>query len=189
MRDSFFLSLRTNRGLERVNDRHFWNPGVFSYAMIPRCRPNSRVFFFFIVTSTVYMDVTGWVNYEDERYWDCWACSVTFPFLHFQENSSLMEDVLVNLCKSLMNRQWVTNPCDSGSGSCAAANSQRKSLLHIAAALGYTRCVQMIISTSFSVFQFLYLLVPRTASLGSWLLFSGWLVHCFTGQLNARLGY
>ncbi len=32
--------------LERVNDWHFWNPGVFSYAMIPRCHPNSRVFFF-----------------------------------------------------------------------------------------------------------------------------------------------
>jgi hypothetical protein len=41
-----FLSLRMNKGLERVNDRHFWNPGVSSYAMIPRCRPNSRVFFF-----------------------------------------------------------------------------------------------------------------------------------------------
>jgi hypothetical protein len=33
--------------------RHFWNPGVFSCAMIPRCRPNSRVYFF-IVTSIVY---------------------------------------------------------------------------------------------------------------------------------------
>ncbi len=40
-----FLSLRTNKCLERVNDRHFRNPGVFSYAMTPRCRPNSRVFF------------------------------------------------------------------------------------------------------------------------------------------------
>ncbi len=40
-----FLSLRMNKCLERVNDRHFWNPGVFSYAIIPRCRPNSRVFF------------------------------------------------------------------------------------------------------------------------------------------------
>ncbi len=43
-----------NNCLERVNDRHFWNPGVFSYAMILSCRPNSRVFFFFIVTSIVY---------------------------------------------------------------------------------------------------------------------------------------
>jgi hypothetical protein len=42
-----------NKCLERVNDRHFWNPGVFSYAMIPRCRHNSRVFFF-IVQSIVY---------------------------------------------------------------------------------------------------------------------------------------
>ncbi len=48
-----FLSLWMNKFLERVNDRHLWNPGVFSYAMIPRCRPNSR-FFFFIVTSIVY---------------------------------------------------------------------------------------------------------------------------------------
>jgi hypothetical protein len=40
----FFLSLRMNNCLERVNDWHFWNPGVFSNAMIPRCRPNSRVF-------------------------------------------------------------------------------------------------------------------------------------------------
>ncbi len=52
MQDSF-LSLRMNMCLGRVNDRHFWNPGVFGYAMIPRCRPNSR-FFFFIVTSIVY---------------------------------------------------------------------------------------------------------------------------------------
>ncbi len=40
-----FLSLRMNECLERVNDRHFGNPGVFSYAIIPRCCPNSRVFF------------------------------------------------------------------------------------------------------------------------------------------------
>jgi hypothetical protein len=40
-----FSSLRMNKCLERVNDRHFWNPGVFSYAMILRCRPNSRVIF------------------------------------------------------------------------------------------------------------------------------------------------
>ncbi len=50
-----FFSLRMNKCLKRVNDRHFWNPGVFSYAMIPRCHPNSLVFFFFffffIVTS------------------------------------------------------------------------------------------------------------------------------------------
>ncbi len=42
-----------NKCLERVNDRHFWNPGVVSYAMIRRCRPNSRVLFL-IVTSIVY---------------------------------------------------------------------------------------------------------------------------------------
>jgi hypothetical protein len=42
-----------NKCLERVNGRFFWNPGVFSYATIPRCRPNSR-FFFFIVASTVH---------------------------------------------------------------------------------------------------------------------------------------
>ncbi len=44
MQDSF-LSLRMNKCLKRVNDRRFWNPGVFSYAMIPRCHPNLRVFF------------------------------------------------------------------------------------------------------------------------------------------------
>ncbi len=43
-----------NKCLERVNDLHFWNPGVVSYAMIPRCHPNSRVFFFFIILSIVY---------------------------------------------------------------------------------------------------------------------------------------
>jgi hypothetical protein len=48
-----FLSLLMSKCLERVNDRHFWIPGVISYAMIPRCHPNSRVFFF-IVTSIVY---------------------------------------------------------------------------------------------------------------------------------------
>ncbi len=42
-----------NKCLERVGDRRFWNPGFFSYAMIPRCRPNSRGFFF-IVASIVY---------------------------------------------------------------------------------------------------------------------------------------
>jgi hypothetical protein len=42
MQDSFFFWVCW---LERVNDRHFWNPGVFSYAMIPRCHPNSRVHF------------------------------------------------------------------------------------------------------------------------------------------------
>ncbi len=41
MQDSFFEFV----DLERVNARHFWNPGVFSYAMIPRCRPTSRGFF------------------------------------------------------------------------------------------------------------------------------------------------
>ncbi len=40
-----FLSLRMNKCLERIDDGHFWSPGVFSYAMIPRCRPNSRYFF------------------------------------------------------------------------------------------------------------------------------------------------
>jgi hypothetical protein len=48
-----FLSLRMNKCLKRVDGRHYWTPGVVSYAMIPRCRPNSRVFFF-IVTSIVY---------------------------------------------------------------------------------------------------------------------------------------
>jgi hypothetical protein len=48
-----FSSLRMNKCLERVNDGHFWNPGVCSYAMIPRCCPNSRLFFF-IVTCIVY---------------------------------------------------------------------------------------------------------------------------------------
>ncbi len=42
-----------NKCLKRVYDRHFWNPGVFSYAMILKCRPNSRVIFF-IVASIVY---------------------------------------------------------------------------------------------------------------------------------------
>jgi hypothetical protein len=43
-----FLSLGMNKCLKRVDDRPFWNPGVMSYAMIPRsarCRPNSRVCF------------------------------------------------------------------------------------------------------------------------------------------------
>jgi hypothetical protein len=47
-----FLSLLMKKRLERVNDRHSWNPGVFSYAMIPKCRPNSKGFF--IVASVVY---------------------------------------------------------------------------------------------------------------------------------------
>ncbi len=34
-----------NKCLERVHGRHFCNPGVFSYAMIPRCRPNQELFF------------------------------------------------------------------------------------------------------------------------------------------------
>ncbi len=54
VQDSFFFEFTDEQVLaERVNDRHFWNLGVFSYAMIPRCRPNSRIFFF-IVASIVY---------------------------------------------------------------------------------------------------------------------------------------
>ncbi len=45
MQDSFF-EFADEKVFGRVNDRHFWNHGVFSYAMIPRCLPNSRVFFF-----------------------------------------------------------------------------------------------------------------------------------------------
>jgi hypothetical protein len=52
MQDSFF-ELQMNNCLERVNDRHFWNFGAFSYAMIPRCRPNLS-FFLLIITSIVY---------------------------------------------------------------------------------------------------------------------------------------
>jgi hypothetical protein len=53
-----------NKRLEMVNDRHFWNPGVFSYAMMPRCRPNSRVFFF-IVSSIVYaLKSIGYLPFE-----------------------------------------------------------------------------------------------------------------------------
>ncbi len=51
---SFFFSLGMRKCLERVNDRLFWNPRVFRYALIPRCHPNSRVVFFPIVTSIVY---------------------------------------------------------------------------------------------------------------------------------------
>jgi hypothetical protein len=40
-----FLSLWMNKCLGMVNDRHFWNPGVFSYAIIPRWRPKLKVFF------------------------------------------------------------------------------------------------------------------------------------------------
>ncbi len=39
----FFFEFADEQVLERVNDRHIWNPGVISYAMIP-CRPDSRVF-------------------------------------------------------------------------------------------------------------------------------------------------
>ncbi len=46
MQDSF-SSLRMDKCLERVDDRHFSTLGVFSYAMIPPCRPNSRDFIFF----------------------------------------------------------------------------------------------------------------------------------------------
>ncbi len=55
----------------------FWNPGVFSYAMIPRCRPNSR-FFFFIVTSIVYGGSTVKIIYTqlvfgiEFQYRDMW---------------------------------------------------------------------------------------------------------------------
>jgi hypothetical protein len=55
MQDGFF-EFAVKKCFERVNDRLFWNPGVFSYAMytmIPRCRPKSRGFYF-IVASIVY---------------------------------------------------------------------------------------------------------------------------------------
>jgi hypothetical protein len=40
----FFLSLWMYKCLETANDQHFWNHGVVSYAMIPRCLPNIIVF-------------------------------------------------------------------------------------------------------------------------------------------------
>ncbi len=44
-----------NKCLERVDNRHFWNPRVFSNAMIQNIAPTQElVFFFFIVTSIVY---------------------------------------------------------------------------------------------------------------------------------------
>jgi hypothetical protein len=58
-----FLSLQMNKCLKRVNDRQFWNPGVFSYSMIPDVASTQE--FFFIVTSMVVFgavrdfDVTG----------------------------------------------------------------------------------------------------------------------------------
>ncbi len=63
MQDSF-LSLWMNKCLEWVNDRHLWNPGVFSYAMIPPCCPYSK-FFSFIVTSIVYASVH--YRFEDRK--------------------------------------------------------------------------------------------------------------------------
>jgi hypothetical protein len=56
-----------NTCFERVNDRHFWNPGVFNYAMIPRWCPNLKVFFFFIVTSIVYGKYLGWNAWGDDE--------------------------------------------------------------------------------------------------------------------------
>jgi hypothetical protein len=54
-----------NKCLERVNDRHFWNPGVISYAIIPSVTPTQSFFFFpFIVTSVVYV----YGNDTDYRY-------------------------------------------------------------------------------------------------------------------------
>jgi hypothetical protein len=41
-----------NKYLERVNGWHYWNRGVVSYAMTPRCHSTQE--FFFIVTSIVY---------------------------------------------------------------------------------------------------------------------------------------
>ncbi len=51
-----------NKCLERVNDRHFWNPGVFSYAMMPRCRHNSS---FFFIHCRIY---SLWVLLSEDRF-------------------------------------------------------------------------------------------------------------------------
>jgi hypothetical protein len=75
-----FLSLRMNKCLERANGRRFWNSGVFSYAMIPRCWPNSS--FVFIVTSIVY----GVTIHIPRRLY--MTCSLSFTF-------SLMCELLV----------------------------------------------------------------------------------------------
>jgi hypothetical protein len=46
--------------LKRFIDRHFWNSGIFSYAVILRCRlKSSTQFFFYIVTSIVCTIVTS----------------------------------------------------------------------------------------------------------------------------------
>ncbi len=58
MQVSFFFEFEMNKCLERVDDRHFCNLEVFSYAVIARYRPNWSLFFFpfsflFIVASRV----------------------------------------------------------------------------------------------------------------------------------------
>ncbi len=60
-----FLSLRMNKCLERVNDRHFRNPGVLSYAMIPRCRPNSIVSSYHCHIYSLCKIVTKWASKEN----------------------------------------------------------------------------------------------------------------------------
>ncbi len=45
-----------NKCLERVNGRYFWNFGVFSSAMIPRCHLHSRVFFFIVASIDASID-------------------------------------------------------------------------------------------------------------------------------------
>jgi hypothetical protein len=61
-----FLRLRMSKCLQRVNDRHFWTPGVFSYAMIPKCCPNSPVLFY-IVAAIVSAQITMICGYAFTR--------------------------------------------------------------------------------------------------------------------------
>jgi hypothetical protein len=50
-----WVNYGVNKCFLRVNDWHFWNPEVISYAMIPRRRPSSTIFFP-IVASVIYCD-------------------------------------------------------------------------------------------------------------------------------------
>jgi hypothetical protein len=103
MQDSF-LSLWVNKCLERVNDRHFWNPGVFSYAMIPRCQVNAtQGVFFFIVTSTSI--VYGWMyrsQTSENRFHHFYNIltalkSVSFTTLEYDIFTALLSDLFTAL--------------------------------------------------------------------------------------------
>ncbi len=103
-----------NKCLERVNDRHFWNPGVFSYAMITKCRPNSRVFFHRHIYTVAYVCSRNWklsVNWLSEGKF-CHCSAVIFLILRIWEFNLLQARWTSTNHRTLISNPHISRKCE-----------------------------------------------------------------------------